>query len=198
MKTILYLTILIVTAGSIKAQNFKNEFHVGYSDGFTLSMFDMIGSKLPSSLLLGGITGEKVKSTSESSFGLIEAGYKYQITKKIKLGLTIAYQRYSAKLITEKTSEFIKQESNYTLFLPNFNYSYIKTPLLDFYGSASAGVLLSIDKYTHYKKSAPTNQVDFAWQISPLGLRVGKRIGGFVEAGFGLKGFVTVGANCTF
>ena len=39
----------------------------------------------------------------------------------------------------------------------------------------------------------------FAYQVNPIGLRVGNdRIGGFVEAGMGHKGFLTPGVSVKF
>jgi hypothetical protein len=47
------------------------------------------------------------------------------------------------------------------------------------------------------KKS--TLSTSFAYQINPIAIRVGNdRIGGFVEAGFGTKGFVTAGLSLGF
>lgn len=40
---------------------------------------------------------------------------------------------------------------------------------------------------------------DFAYQVNPIALRVGNnRVGGFVEAGLGTKGFVTAGISFKF
>lgn len=39
----------------------------------------------------------------------------------------------------------------------------------------------------------------FAYQVNPIALRVGNdRIGGFLEAGLGYKGFVTAGVSLRF
>lgn len=39
----------------------------------------------------------------------------------------------------------------------------------------------------------------FAYQVNPIALRVGNdRIGGFVEAGLGNKGFLTAGVSLKF
>ena len=40
---------------------------------------------------------------------------------------------------------------------------------------------------------------EFAYQVNPVGVRVGNgRIGGFVEAGLGYRGFVTAGVTLGF
>ncbi|MEO8532690.1 MAG: hypothetical protein ABI441_03020 [Flavobacterium sp.] len=201
MKTSLFLAVLLfITTGTIKAQDFgKNEFHVAYSDGFTLGAVNTFSNVL-STAIVDGFTGEKTKLTSESSFGMLEVGYKYQIGERFRLGLDIGYQKYNEKTVTEKTLKTVKREATFIVFMPNLNFSYIKTPLLDFYGSLGAGAVLTNEKVTesNNKKAATENQMDFAWQVNPVGLRVGKSLGGFAELGFGTKGFVTAGINYKF
>ena len=85
------------------------------------------------------------------------------------------------------------------MVMPTLSFSYIKTVWLVFYGSAAAGVIL--DKYTETEPNKPAvkdNNVDFAFQVNPAGLRIGKKFGGFVEAGFGHRGIISAGLNYKF
>ena len=91
------------------------------------------------------------------------------------------------------------------LVLPAAEFVYYKRGLVELYGTAAAGVNLS-----RHKESALTDagkkavqkadlSTSFAYQVNPIALRVGNdRIGGFVEAGLGHKGFVTAGVSLKF
>lgn len=51
------------------------------------------------------------------------------------------------------------------------------------------------------KKAAKKSDLttSFAYQVNPIAVRVGNdRVGGFVEAGFGYKGFLTAGLSFKF
>lgn len=66
-----------------------------------------------------------------------------------------------------------------------------------------AGVNLSRHTESALTKNATVGKssfsTDFAYQINPIALRVGNdRVGGFVEAGLGTKGFVTAGVSFKF
>ncbi|WP_166923001.1 hypothetical protein [Flavobacterium poyangense] len=195
MKTILCTVILFLAVESSKAQDFKSQIHVGHSDGYVLKKGSSL-SKVLSSKFISNFAEEKVKSTSSSTFGMVEAGYKYQIKEKFKLGIDFAYQSYSATLLTEKTSRSIKQKCDFIVFLPNLSYNYGKAGLFELYGSVGVGARLTNEKLTEkaIQKSATDNRIDLAWHAIPIGFRrEGKRIGGYCEAGFGVKGFVTGG-----
>ncbi|MDX6191593.1 hypothetical protein SGQ83_19720 [Flavobacterium sp. Fl-318] len=200
MKTSIVITMLFcIITGSIKAQDFdNNEVHVAYSDGFTLGAIDSFSNILPTAII-DGFTGEKTKIESESSFGMIEAGYRYQITDRSRVGLDLGYQNYSSKMITEKTSKTVKRAVDYILILPTANYTYLRIPLVDLYGSASIGAYLTNEKITETNQNViKNNSIDLGWQVNPIGLRVGEKLSGFAELGFGIKGFVTAGVNYKF
>ena len=58
------------------------------------------------------------------------------------------------------------------------------------------GALTEAGKSQVQKASLSTN---FAYQVNPIALRVGnERIGGFLEAGLGHKGFLTAGVSLKF
>ena len=76
---------------------------------------------------------------------------------------------------------------------------------VELYGSAAAGISLKRHSETGLtdagKKAAQKTDLNtaFAYQVNPIALRVGNdRIGGFVEAGLGHKGFLTAGVSVKF
>ena len=105
----------------------------------------------------------------------------------------------------DKTPSIKEKELNF-LVLPTAEFVYLRRNLFELYGSASAGV----DFSRHYetgltakgKELAQKNSkfgTEFAYQVNPIGVRVGNsKIGGFVEAGLGYRGFVTAGISLGF
>ena len=85
------------------------------------------------------------------------------------------------------------------LILPTAEFVYYKRRLVELYGTAAAGVNLvrHTEKGLSEAGKAAARQTDlstsFAYQINPIALRVG-----FLEAGFGYKGFLTAGISMRF
>ena len=121
------------------------------------------------------------------------------------LGMGIADAVLGSKRSDSKTSLTYGFGYRYSinLVLPTAEFVYFKRRLVELYGSAAAGVNLSRHSETALAKNATagksTLNTDFAYQVNPIALRVGNnRVGGFVEAGLGTKGFVTAGVSFKF
>ncbi|OHT46811.1 hypothetical protein [Flavobacterium tructae] len=165
----------------------KHEINLTYSDGATMTVINGLADAFASALTFQK-EGSKI-----TSFGNLGLGYRNQITERIKVGGDIAFQQVQAKKNDNKRTDL------YFMVMPTLSFSYIKTEWLDFYGSAAAGVIL--DKYTETEPNKPAvkdNTIDFAFQVNPAGLRIGKKLGGFVEAGFGHRGIISAGLNYRF
>lgn len=196
MKKSIIVCVIFLTFGTtvVKAQEIgKHEVNLTYSDGIPMTFVEGFSNALSSAIL-----GQKLNSetTSSGNFGL---GYRYQITERIRVGGDVAFQQEQTKQSDKNNKPIAKRTNNYFMVMPTLSFSYIKTEWLDFYGSAAAGVIL--DRYTSTEPNKPAvkdNNVDFAFQVNPAGLRVGKKLGGFVEAGFGHRGIISAGLNYKF
>ncbi|MFH6989445.1 outer membrane beta-barrel protein [Flavobacterium collinsii] len=179
---------------AVKAQETgKHEVNLTYSDGIPMAFVDGFSDALASAIL-----GQKLnsKTTSAGNFGL---GYRNQITERIRIGGDIAFQQEKTEQSDKNNKLIRKRTNNYLMVMPTMSFSYIKTDWLDFYGSAAAGVIL--DKYTSTepnKAAVKDNTIDFAFQVNPAGIRVGKKFGVFTEVGFGYRGIVSAGLNYKF
>ena len=178
----------------------KHDIRIGYSDGLTLGSASFWGMGLSDA-----ITG--TKRSDEQSTGVFGLGYRYALTKKFRLGLDLGFAKVTSKVTSsqDKTPSIKEKELNF-LVLPTAELIYFRRNLFQLYGSASAGA----DFTRHYETGLTVRgkelaqkkskfESGFAYQINPIGLRVGNsRIGGFVEAGLGYKGFVTAGLSLSF
>lgn len=130
-------------------------------------------------------------------------GYRYSINR-FRLGADLGFGMTTSKLaLAGENSPSIKEKDLRFLVLPTAEFVYFKRRLVELYGSAAAGVNLSRHSETALAKNATagksTLNTDFAYQVNPIALRVDiDRVGGFVEAGLGTKGFVTAGVSFKF
>ncbi len=177
----------------------KHDIRLSVSDGTTLTMTDIFGGALSEGLLGGKRTNEKVIGV----FGLV---YRYNI-HRFRVGGDLGFALQSNKLtLNGQTTPSIKERKLNFMILPTAEFIYFKRNLVELYGSAAAGVNLCRESEKALndegKEAASKNaslSTTFAYQINPIAVRVrNDRVGGFVEAGFGTKGFVTAGISVGF
>lgn len=178
------------------ANDKKHDLRISVSDGLTQGSVDILGMGIEEA-----ITGTK---RSDSKYSMIYGlGYRYSINR-FRVGADLGFGMSSSKLSMagEKTPS-IKEKDLRLLVLPTAEFVYYKRRLVELYGTAAAGVNFSrhsetpVDKKTSEKKA--NFSTDFAYQVNPIAVRVGnERVGGFVEAGLGNKGFLTAGLSFKF
>ena len=174
----------------------KHDIRLSVSDGLTQGTSDILGMGIGDAIL-----GTK-RSDSKTSltYGF---GYRYSINH-FRVGADLGFGMSTSKLaLAGVNSPSIKEKDLRFLVLPTAEFVYFKRRLVELYGSAAAGVNLSRHTETALTKEATAGKLsfstDFAYQVNPIALRVGNdRVGGFVEAGLGTKGFVTAGVSFKF
>lgn len=202
-KSIIMIAIGVMFSASVKAQTGKHEIRISYSEGSSVKLKDEVlggfADVIAGALLPGSNTYVQKDSRQIGVFGL---GYRNQITERLKVGADLGYmksdQTFSPKAGTKDNTGDIKKTQHFFIAMPVAEYSYIKTPWLNFYGSAAAGINLTSSTERKNGRAAKDNKLGFAYQVSPAGLRVGKKLAGFVEVGYGNKGIVTAGISFGF
>ncbi len=183
-------------------QNLNKRPHsiiISGSDGFTLGVASFLGMGLSDAIL--GTT-----RTDQNASGLFAIGYRYSLNR-FRVGLDFAFISVSSKITYNgDVSPSIKEKGLNFMILPSAECLYYKKNFLILYGSFSGGI--DITRYTNSalseigKKYLPAKSElgsQFAYQINPIGLRVGNEfIDGFIEAGIGYRGFFTAGVNLNF
>lgn len=183
--------------GVIVTEN-KHELRLTASDGITQGLVGSMGGGLVDAVLGSKRTNQKYSLV----YGV---GYRYNIGR-FKVGADLGFSHASANLTLDGDSKVsIKERELNFLILPSAEFVYFKRRLVELYGGASAGVGLL--RHTENgqtgvgKKAAKKSDLttSFAYQVNPIAVRVGNdRVGGFVEAGFGYKGFLTAGLSFKF
>ena len=184
------------TTQDFVANDKKNDLRISVSDGLTQGSVDILGMGIEDA-----ITGTK---RSDSKYSMIYGlGYRYSINR-FRVGADLGFGMSSSKLsIAGEKTPSIKEKDLRLLVLPTAEFVYYKRRLVELYGTAAAGVNFSRHSETPIDKKTPEKKAifntDFAYQVNPIAVRVGnERVGGFVEAGLGSKGFLTAGISLKF
>ena len=176
----------------------RHEIRLSASDGLTLGLANVFGMGLSDA-----VTGSK-RSDEKSSL-VYSLGYRYSIAR-FRVGADLGFVQSTGKLtLAGETAPSLKEKDLNFMLLPTVEFVYFKRGVVELYGGASAGVNLVNHTEKSLNQTATSNakksdlSTTFAYQVNPIALRVGnQRIGGFLEAGLGYKGFVTAGVSLRF
>lgn len=187
MKKIFVLTVFGLLFNNLIAQESKHEIQLGAGIWSTTEIVDIFGN-----VLATGLTGGAYQSKDATYSGAFHLGYKYSIAPKIAIGGIFVYENSSSDAYIDNASAGQFKNNYYTL-AAEMDYKYIKKKNLSLYGVLGAGATLYGQKYEESNKNVSENTVNFNFQISPLCIKLGNKVGGFAELGFGYKGILSVG-----
>ncbi|NCX95428.1 MAG: hypothetical protein EBX41_03270 [Chitinophagia bacterium] len=132
---------------------------------------------------------EKPYNTS-SGTGILT--YKYYWSKKLTLGMSIGYENLSNK-------------GSYLSFTPEFTYNYFDNPhhriRVRMYSGASIGLTVFDDFYRYndiYSQHHDETGPQFTGNVTPFGIRIGRKLAWYMELGFGYKGLISSGISYRF
>ncbi len=128
--------------------------------------------------------------STSSGVGMIN--YKYYLSRKTTIGMSIGFEN-------------ISNSGSYLSFVPEFTYAYYDNRndriRVRLYGGAAIGLTVFDD--FNISTSAYANRTDnsgpqLTGQITPFGMRIGRKVAFFAELGYGYKGIVTGGLSYRF
>jgi hypothetical protein len=186
----IFLTAFLLSIISIgaSAQEKKHEVTAGFGLGTTTEFVDALAD-----IIVSGLTNNAYSSDKTYS-GVFHLGYKYGITNRFAAGGTFVYEDIKSDTYVEK-DKIGKFRNNYYTFAAEAEYKYLRSGSFTLYGLLGAGATIYRQKYTanDNSKNESNSNVHFNFQVSPIGIKLGKNIGAFAEAGFGYKGILSVG-----
>jgi hypothetical protein len=191
--------MLIVTAGAQEIVPFrKSELVISYGAfsipdiSFEFGIFDKV-------FINGAFSKDSVRFSDISSSGSISAGYHRYLGKIVAIGFSGTIDAIRHSIEFDKETSF-RSSATVISFMPAINFHYIRTNLVSVYGGGSAGVAAWIYKtdYTDNSLNASGIKWMFAYQLTLIGMRVGKDVGGFIEMGCGYQGMVKAGLSLKF
>lgn len=193
MKKISFILVAVLSVLSLRAQEERrHEVSLGVGIFSSTELVDIFGD-----IIVTGITNGTYGSDDRYS-GALSLGYKYRATSWIGLGGTFIYEnaRANAFIHDVKNGKF---RDNYFTLAAEADFIYLRMNRLSLYGLVGAGATLMSQRYIpDTGEESTNNNVFFNFQFTPIGLKYGNRFGGFVEAGFGYKGVLSIGAFARF
>lgn len=125
-----------------------------------------------------------------SGVGMIN--YKYYLTNRVTIGGVIGYENLS-------------NWGSYFTVAPEATYSYYDNKdariRVKMYGTASVGLSVFDDFYVYndiYSHHRDESGAKLTGHVSPFGIRIGRKLGGFLELGLGYKGLFNFGMSYRF
>lgn len=196
-KFICVFLVIFLCANYVSAQKGTHEIYAHYGMASDNAILDGLSKILGTVFTLGYYQPQNIHYSGD--FGLT---YRYNLSNRFSLGATAMYEQstYNSYFNNEfkgnGTTSFISVAAE-------GNLKYVKGTNVCLYGYLGFGA--TVIGY-HFKPSTENNETIerkipffmFNMQITPLGISVGKNIGGFAELGVGYKGILTLGAYCRF
>lgn len=192
---VVFAFFMFVQLANAQSNDYKNEIRLSFSDGSPLNIGMALGSSFGSVF-----TNRKI--TSNSGTGSWALGYRNHVTNRVSVGADISFQRVKNEF-EHKNGSQNSQEISYATVMPaiDFNYYRNNNGNVLLYGTLMAGVGLLNSKTTQSDPDLDdkdNSTIAFAFQVNPIGIRVGKQVAGFAELGAGTRGFVTLGLSASF
>ena len=196
-KFIFFLAVAMMAATSVKAQSdsreSKHEIAASYgslSNSDWLNIFENV---------IGAIFGETYKD--DTFFGPIGLEYFYHFKPWLGVGVITTY----GQLVQDgyKGDDKVGKKSNYYFTaLPAVKFDWLRRDVIGLYSKLGAGVTMrrEIREFDGDRAEYNTDKTDFHfnWQVSLIGIEVGKSLRGFAEGGFGEQGVLMLGLRYKF
>ena len=201
MKKLLVLLMAITMAtASVNAQNgydTKHEVAVGYGFLSITEMADVLENF--GTMLVG--CGVEITSY----IGPINVEYFYHVNEWFGVGgtFTFALSKMNVVDLSHNNQVIEKDNDKYYTLIPAVKFNWLRTPNFGMYSKLGAGATFlnsdsePVDTRTDHPDKS--KYYIFNFQVTPLGLEAGSaQFRGFLEAGFGEQGVVSLGLRYKF
>ena len=182
----------------VKAQ--KNEVRISYGVLTSSELIQFLGEDFLATALTGGL----YSPSNYRSSGAIGVDYYYKLSKRWSIGANFTFEELKKDVSYDKNRTVAgNSKNNYFTFMPQTRFSYLNNNGIELYSGLSLGASLRAEKFTPSKNETTlegedSSQLFLAFQANLLGIRVGKKLGGFAELGFGNKGVINAGVSYKF
>lgn len=197
-RKVFFIAVICLFLGlNINAQ--KRELRVSYG-GFTSNeAVQILGEEVMSTALtLGNYT-----TSNHKSIGVFSVDYLYALSNRFRIGGTFVFEANNKDVSYDKNVTIVGRANNkYFTVMPQATFAYIANPCFELYSGLALGAsfrseILNPTSSSTYKKETSTMFLP-AFQVNAIGVRVGKKLAGFAEIGFGAKGIINAGVSYRF
>lgn len=189
-------------------QDYKHKIDIGFSDGlpihFTLAWSDIIQS-IPADIYGKVFIDEDNRYNREGNitkgFPLVfRAHYWNQVSNRIYVGGGLSYLGTTREKTYQNTSNpsdqfMVKNSYKFILIQGQFRFDYLQRERFRLYGKAGVGLMSIFYNREENRDHNHSQSTAFGptFDINPIGLEFGENIGGYLEVGVGVQGFIQGG-----
>ncbi|GHU69513.1 hypothetical protein FACS189413_08560 [Bacteroidia bacterium] len=219
-KFIIALLAIAMCLPSVKAQKHKGEQEISanYSVWSTTAMMAVLSNVMGSMLTWGIYTPDNIDNSAD-----IGLTYRYYLSNRFALGASAMYMNnsYNAMLVDAINNGQVTRKqigsgiTHFYKFSLEGKLDYYRNDWFSCYGFLGLGFDIINTKYTPDDNALNVTGEDqeqtdlihskqnntFPWpnfQVTPIGLSVGKDFGGFLDLGVGYKGILNLGVYYRF
>lgn len=197
MKKILLLIVVMLFSFNVKGKaadwtDLQHEISLSYGG---LPVFDLL-NYYEGYFKPAGTTANLYDD--KGKFGSLNISYLYFPDESWGIGLVYSYNN-SDKRITDKQKLVGNFYNSFHTIAPSFKYNWYNYDYFTLYSRVNVGVTIATAQASYMnattKQPEETTKVKpfFMYQVSPIGVELGRQIAGFVEVGFGHMGTAMAG-----
>jgi hypothetical protein len=163
----------------------QHELYIGYGLLSLPQALNYLGDGL-GQLFFGGGDEKQIA-------GPVMLGYNHFLTNKISVGVEAGYSAYTS---TYSNTGELGYRNNFYVLMPQGHFYWAGLKHVDFYSGLKAGVCY-LDRTSPNIEHGGDRFVP-AFHLTAIGLRVGNKLGFYIDSGTGFDGFMNAGANIRF
>lgn len=150
-----------------------------------------LGSEFAGHLILPIFSGNEFQNEKYRSIGPVSVNYKYFFKERLSVGGSLVYSK-THLTYDDLIGNHYSDTYHAVTLLPKFDFYYVRNPKFALYGNVGLGVTIfkATDDQDYNDRAA-----SFAFQVTPIAMRVGRDFGFVLEFGFGSQGFVNGGVS---
>jgi hypothetical protein len=197
-KYILTLNLLLVSMlySNVSARVYSScpypQHEVGVGYGYmSTEQFSIVIADAISTGFITAFTGDNITTKSHQFIGPISLNYKYFFKDRLSIGASILVSSNKIEYTDEKSILYNVRLNTFSI-LPRFDFYYIRNPKFALYGNIG---LCAVLMTSQYKTNKDLNDMgaSFAFQVTPIAMRIGRDFGFVLELGIGSHGLAEGG-----
>lgn len=202
--TALLATTTVFAQRDIKEENWSgNPYEYGRNTEYMLSFHDI-------SLSYGFLTMNDITDVMKGLFeysladvpmegsmrtGSMNLGYTYRLTPSLTVGGLFGYSGNAGNIEGTASRVF----TSYYSLMPQVLLEWYRKKAWTLYSRLALGVVIAnVTQQTGTAIDTSLTAAAFTFQVSPIGVELGRTVAAFAEAGFGATGVLTIGVRARF
>ena len=134
------------------------------------------------------------------SWGSVNLTYVYRHSDLITFGMGYTYTGLKRDIYNNTGKLMGDNNIDIHVIMPEFKCDWFKRGIITLYSRGSAGISIARieDNFPATMEKSTNTEVDFAYQISPIGIEIGNAFAFYAEVGYGYNGIVEAGFRYSF